>query len=393
MAPRDVEVMRFAEDDNPVEVISGPGALGETYRLLAELGAGSVMIVCGETVSRLDALRQLVAAAAEDTAVTVFDRVEPDPSDATCEQGGTVAREAGVEAIIGIGGGSSMDAAKAIAAEAVVSGWTAAQDHPGEPTEIPFEPLPVILIPTTAGTASEVTPFSVVTYTETQHKLVLSHPKLYARYALLDPNLLLTCPETVRIAAGMDALTHAIEACVSKQATNQTRRRALQAVALITPHLPRVVADVTDIEAQQQLQLGAMIAGLAFSKSRLGIIHAMALPLSALFHVPHGVANTILLPYGMRFNVSADIEGFAAIAGAMGLDTTQMEPHDAAVAAVEAVEEISRNIGAPGRMQQVGVQREAIPRMAEDAMPSAHIACNPRPIELADLINVYEQAF
>lgn len=393
MAPTDIETMRFAEDDNPVEVISGPGALGETYRLLAQLGAGSVMFVCGESVSKLDAFRDLVAAAPGDTAVTVFDRVEPDPSDVTCEQGGTAAREAGVEAVIGIGGGSSMDAAKAIAAEAVVSGWTRAQDHPGEPTEIPFQPVPVILIPTTAGTASEVTPFSVVTYTETDRKLVLSHPGLYARYALLDPNVLTTCPQIVRIAAGMDALTHAIESCVSKQGTDQTRRRALQAIALIVPHLPRVVADAGDIEAQQQLQLGAMIAGLAFSKSRLGIVHAMALPLSALFHVPHGVANTVLLPYGMRFNFNADIEGFSAIATAMGIDTTQMAPQDAAVAAVEAVEELSRTIGAPSRMGEVGVQREAIPQMAHDAMPSAHIACNPRAIELADLINVYEQAF
>ncbi len=131
MAPTDIEAMRFAEDDNPVEVLSGPGALGETYRLLAELGARRVMIVCGETVSKLEALKQLVAAAAEEPVVTVFDGVEPDPSDTTCEQGGAVAREAGVEAIIGIGGGSSMDAAKAIAAEAVVKGWTKAQDHPG----------------------------------------------------------------------------------------------------------------------------------------------------------------------------------------------------------------------------------------------------------------------
>jgi len=391
--PERIETMSFAEDDNPVVVLSGSGAIAETYRLLGELGASRAMIVSGQNVGVLPVVRDLATSTPSGLEIEAFDRVEPDPSDVTCEVGGTAARDFGAQAIIGIGGGSSMDAAKAIAAEAVTRGWTKAQAHPGEPTQIDFDPLPVILAPTTAGTASEVTPFSVVTYADGKRKLVLSHPKLYARYALLDPEMLLTCSERVRVAAGMDALTHAVESCVSKQGTDRTRRRALQAIALIVPHLPRVVADENDIEAQRQLQLGAMIAGLAFSHSRLGIVHAMALPLSALFQVPHGVANAILLSYGMRFNVMSDIAGFAAIAAAMGVDTSEMPPEQAAMAAVDAVEDISRIVGAPRHMSEVGVTKDAIAQMAEDAMPSAHIACNPRHIEEQDLIELYNLAF
>jgi len=388
-----IETMSFPEDDNPVVALSGPGASGDTYRLLDELEAARALVVCGRTVGTLPVVRDLASSAPSGLEIQVFDRVAPDPAEVTCQVGGTAARDFGAQAIIGIGGGSSMDAAKAIAAEAVTPGWTKAQDHSGQPTEMDFEPLPVILAPTTAGTASEVTPFAVVTYSDPEHKLVLSHPRLYARYALLDPELLLTCSERVRVAAGMDALTHAIESYVSKEATDQTRRRALQAIGLIAPHLPRVVADVNDLEAQRQLQLGAMIAGLAFSHSRLGIVHAMALPLSALFHVPHGVANAVLLPYGMRFNVTAAPDGFAAIAGAMGVDTLEMPPQQAALAAVEAVAELSRTIGAPRHMSEVGVAAEAIPQMAEDAILSAHIARNPRHIDKQDLIELYNLAF
>lgn len=388
-----IKQMSFPEDGNPVIVSFGPGAIGEAYRLLAEVGPHRAVIVCGQTVGRLPAVESLVGDAPDGLTIGVFDRVEPDPSDVTSAAGGTAAREFGAEAIIGIGGGSSMDAAKAIAAEAVQPGWTVAQDRPGEPTEMDFQPLPTILAPTTGGTASEVTPFSVITYTQSQRKLVLNHDSLYARHALLDPHLLKTCSSRVAMAAGMDALTHAIESHVSKQATGQTRRRALDSIALVAPQLPQVVNDPSDTEAQQQVQLGAMIAGLAFSKSRLGIVHAMALPLSALFGVPHGVANALLLPYGMRFNVEAAPESYAAVAEALGIDTASLTVEQAASAAVTEVERIATKVGAPRRMAEVGVAREAIPQMARDAMPSAHIACNPRQIQMDDLVELYSLAY
>lgn len=388
-----IQQLTFAEDNNPVVAISGPAALAEAYSIFERWGTNRILIICGRTVSQLASVTDFIDEAPAGMEFSVFSDVEPDPSDTTCANGGQAAREFRAQAVIGIGGGSSMDAAKAIAAEAIQPGWTVAQDHPDQPTEVNFEPLPIVLCPTTAGTASEVTPFSVITYTQTNRKLVLNHEKLYAKYALLDPKMISTCSREVRVAAGMDALTHAIESCVSKNATEQTRRRAYEAIAIIAPNLPRVAANENDTEAQQQMQLGAMIAGLAFSKSRLGIVHAMALPLSALFHIPHGVANAVLLPHGMRFNTEAATEGYAAAATALGIDTNLMTPEEAAISAVENVARLAANIGAPQHMSELGVSRDAIPQMAEDAMPSAHVAVNPRQISIQDIINVYNNAY
>lgn len=379
-------------DEVPVRVVFGPGALASSKACLAGMGVTRALLVCGQNVAKLHAVREYVDACQGCIEITIFDEVEPDPSDTTVMRGGATGREAGAEAVIAIGGGSSMDAGKAIAAEIGEEGWVVAQDHPGEPTQIEHESLPVICVPTTAGTASEVTPFAVVTYTETERKLVLSHEKLYACCAILDPNLLASAPRQVRVGAGMDALTHAIESYVSKQATPETRKRSAESIRGIAQHLRAVVADPEDLEAQQGMQRAAMIAGLAFSKTRLGIVHAMALPLSALFHVPHGIANTILLPHGMRFNYAADPEGFAEIARLMGERLEGLSEEEAALRAVQAVERLATDIDAPRRMAEVGVEASALPRMAEDAMLSAHVKVNPREITLEDIIRVYEWA-
>ena len=379
-------------DEVPVRVVSGPGALASSKACLAGMGVTRALLVCGRSVGKLDAVREYVDACKGCLDIAVFDEVEPDPSDTTVTRGGAAGRQAGAEAVVAIGGGSSMDAGKAIAAETGVEGWVVAQDRPGEPTEIEHEALPVICVPTTAGTASEVTPFAVITYTETERKLVLSHEKLYGRCAILDPSLLVSAPREVRVGAGMDALTHAIESYVSKQATPETRKRSGESIRGIAQHLRAVVADPEDLEAQQGMQRAAMIAGLAFSETRLGIVHAMALPLSALFHVPHGIANTILLPHGMRFNYTADLKGFGEIAGLMGERVEGVSEEEAALSAVEAVERLAADIEAPSSMAEVGVEASAIPRMAQDAMPSAHVKVNPREMSVEDVVAVYEAA-
>jgi len=379
-------------DEVPVRVVSGPGALASSKACLAGMGVSKALLVCGQNVGKLEAVKEFVAGCAGCIEITVFDEVEPDPSDQTVVRGGAVGREAGAEAVIAIGGGSSMDAGKAIAAEVGREGWVAEQDHPGEPTQIEHQPLPVVCVPTTAGTASEVTPYSVITYTGTERKLVLSHEKLYAHCAVLDPTLLGSAPRGVRVAAGMDALTHAVESYLSKQATPETRRRSAASIRGIAQHLRGAVEDANDLEAQEGMQRAAMIAGLAFSKTRLGIVHAMALPLSALFGVPHGIANSILLPPGLRFNCQAAPEAFAEIAGLMGESVEGIPEEEAALKAVEAVERLASDINAPASMAEVGVQASAIPRMAEDAMQSAHIKVNPREIAIEDIVEVYEAA-
>ncbi|MBC7289414.1 MAG: iron-containing alcohol dehydrogenase [Armatimonadetes bacterium] len=345
------------------------------------------MVVCGPRAARQQWMQELVAAAGRP--VEVFSEVEPDPSDATVAAAGRRAAEAGARILVAVGGGSSIDASKAAAVEAVAPGWIFAQDRPGQATQITADPLPVVAVPTTAGTGSEVTPFSVITFSESRRKLVLNHPRLFPRAAILDPALLVTAPRHVRVAAGMDALTHAVESFTSTQATDRSRARAWAAMAQLYAHLEAACNEPPSRAGLWRLQWAAMIAGLAFAHSRLGIVHAMALPLSALFGVPHGVANAILLPYGMRFNAPAAVRYYSEVARAFGIEAA---PEEAAAKAAEAVRSLAVRLGAPLSMSEVGVPEAAIERMAADAICSAHIRVNPRPIELADLVAVYRQA-
>jgi len=379
-------------DETPTRVVSGPGALASSRACLAGMGLSRVLIVCGEHVAQLPQVQEFGGCCEGCIEVAIFAGAAPDPTDQNVLEGGRVGREFGAEAVIGIGGGSSMDCAKAIAVEIGAEGWISAQDVPGQPTVIEHEVLPIVAVPTTAGTGSEVNHFAVITFTASRRKLVLRHEALYPRCAVLDPTLLVSAPKMVRVAAGLDALTHAVESCVSTAATPATRRRAAEAIRGIAQYLPRVAEDGGDLPAQAGLQRAAMIASLAFAQTKLGIVHAMALPLSALFGVPHGVANAILLPHGMRFNLGADPEAFAQIAELLGARVEGLSAADAAARAPEAVESLATQCGAPRRMSEVGVSADAFARMADDAMPSAHVQVNPRAITREDVLAVYEAA-
>lgn len=379
-------------DETPTRVVSGPGALAGSRACLAGMGLSRVLIVCGERVAQLPQVREFAEGCQGCIDVAVFSGAEPDPTDRNVLEGGRVGREFGAEAVMGIGGGSSMDCAKAIAVEIGAEGWISAQDRPGQPTVIDHQVVPIIAVPTTAGTGSEVNHFSVITFTETQRKLVLRHEKLYPHCAVLDPTLLVSAPKMVRVAAGLDALTHAVESYVSTAATPDTRKRAAEAIRGIARHLPRVAADAEDLEAQAGMQRAAMVASLAFQKTKLGIVHAMALPLSALFGVPHGVANAILLPHGMRFNLEADPEAFAQIAEMLGAQTAGLDVTEAAALAPQAVEALAAQCGAPARMSEVGVSPDAFERMADDAMTSAHLQVNPREVTREDVLAIYRAA-
>ncbi len=379
-------------DETPTRVVSGEGALLSSRACLAGMGVERALVVCGENVAKLPQVEEFVAACEGCIEIEVFSGAEPDPTDRNVLDGGAMGREFGAEAVIGLGGGSSMDCAKGIAAEVGSEGWIIEQDRPGEPTEIDHEALPILCAPTTAGTGSEVNPFSVITYTETERKLVLNHDDLYPHCAVLDPTLLVSAPEMVRVAAGLDALTHGVESYVSVRATPDTRRWAGESIRGVAKYIARVADDPEDMEAQAGMQRAAMVASLSFAQTRLGIVHAMALPLSALFGVPHGVANAILLPYGMRYNCEADPEGFAAIAAHLGLDVEDMTTEEAAAAAPEAVAALALDVGAPTTMGEVGVEADAIERMADDAMQSAHVQVNPREMSRANVIEVYEAA-
>jgi len=379
-------------DETPTRVVSGSGALASSRACLAGMGIAKALIVCGESVAGLPHLAEFISLCEGCVELHVFSGAQPDPTDENVLAGGAMGRETGAQAVIGIGGGSSMDCAKAVAAEVGREGWISAQDRPGEPTQIDHEALPIMCAPTTAGTGSEVNPFSVITFTGTERKLVLNHEALYPRCAVLDPTLLTTAPEPVRIAAGLDALTHAVESYVSKRANEGTRKWAAQTIRGVAKYLPRAAGDAQDMQAQAGMQRAAMVASLAFAQTRLGIVHAMALPLSALFGVPHGVANAVLLPHGMRYNLQADLGAFAEMAELLGVDVEGLSADEAAAQAPAAVEALAAEVGAPRTMGEVGVQADAIERMADDAMQSAHVQVNPREMSREDVIAVYQAA-
>ena len=386
----DLSAVQLAFPDTPVRVYAGEGVLRQLPALLGHLGVARPFLVCGAQVRRLPQVRGLVEAG---LFVGVYDQVEPDPSDLTVARAGEAARQAGAEALVAIGGGSSLDAAKAAAAEAAEPGWIAERDQPGRPPEVPTGVLLVIAVPTTAGTGSEVTPVSVITFTATHRKLVLNDPALLPRAALLDPTLLAGAPREARVAAGMDALTHAVESYLSQQATAETRARALEAVAGIAAHLPGAAADPPEPTDLAGMQLAALVAGLAFARSRLGVVHALALPLSALFGVPHGMANAILLPYGMAYNLPAAREDMGNLGRALAVQSSGEDQEITPEQAVTAVRELAQRIGAPARMREVGVDRAAIPRMAQDAARSPHLGVNPREVQEGDLVAIYEEAW
>ena len=373
----------------------GPGVLGQAPALLGELGLSRALLVCGEQVRRLPAVVELLGQASG-RPVGVFDRVEPDPSDATVAAGAGLAREVRADCLLAIGGGSSLDAAKAIAAEAVAPGWIGAC---AETTtlSVPADPLPVLAVPTTAGTGSEVTAFCVITFGETHLKRALTDPAFRPRGAILDPSLLTSAPHLVRVAAGLDALTHAMESYVSLWATEDTRPLAAAAAGLVACHLPAAASagdpSAAPLDDLAALQRAAFLAGVAFSQTRLGLVHALALPLSARFGVPHGLANAILLPHGMAFNLTAAPAAYANLAAVMDVYAQEGSGEVGADSAVECVDRLANLVGAPRRMREVGVTHEAITQMAQDALGSVHLTVNPRPVTLSDLVGIYEGAW
>lgn len=374
----------------PTKVIRGLGAVEEVGKEAIALGAKKALIVTGKSV-RGAGLVEIVEAPlkAEGIETVVFDEVMPDPTVKLVEKGTEIVRNGNFDVIIGLGGGSNIDAAKAMSVMANNPGTIC--DYEGS-VEFETPPMPIIAVPTTAGTGSEVTYSSVMTDTERNYKFVVWSSMITAKVAILDPQMPATCPVMPRIAAGMDALTHAIESYLSKTNNPYSESLALSSIKLISDNLRISIADANNTEAMANMQLAANMAGMAFTNTRLGIVHAIALPPSALFHVPHGIANAILLPYGMEFNLIGNPAKFADIAYAMGEDIDGLTAMEAAKLSVDAIRDLAIDIGAPQTLGSVGVTEDAMPKMVEDGMKSGHLAVNPRQVSAEDVTRIFIDA-
>lgn len=374
----------------PSFVHFGAGKAAKLGEIAACFGARRAFVVYDRGVKAAGIVDGLLAAlGAAGVACVEYDGVLANPPDTQIEEAAALARRAEVDIVVAIGGGSAIDSAKAINILLTNPSPIAAYEGFNKVSK-PVKPL--IAIPTTAGTASEVTAVSIVTDTQRTKKMVIGGQFVGPTIALADPLLTLGLPPDITAATGMDALTHAIEAYVSKAAMPPTDVMALRAIELISANLVRVFNDGGNVEARSAMLLGSMMAGFAFNSAVLGLTHSIAHPLSAHFHLPHGVANAIALPHVMEFNAPAAPARFRDIAAALGVEVAALSDAQASRAAVDRVVALNRALRIP-TLSSCGVARDGFERLAEDALAEVSTYFNPRAASKDDVLGILDRAY
>ena len=375
----------------PSNLIFGVGVVAQVGEKTKELGKQKALIITDKGIVKAGLLERVLTPLEQaGVKAHIFDQIEPNPRDHTVVKAFEFGKKKECEMIIGLGGGSSIDAAKAVGV--LMTNPGPLQDYlRGTAVKNPLPPF--IAIPTTSGTGSEATRFSVVTDTERSFKAGIASPLLLPRIAIVDPSLMESMPAFLAAATGMDALTHAIEAFVSVDSQPFSDALALHAIRLIGTYLRPSVANGSNREARSQMAIASTLAGVAFSNAGVGLVHAMAHPLGGRFDVPHGVANAILLPLVIRFNLIACLEKFGQVAQALGEKVEELSAVDAGKKTVEALMQLSADIGIPDHLSNVGVKAEGIPQMAADAMNMKRaIGYNPRLVKQEEVEKLYQEA-
>ncbi len=374
----------------PTQITFGAGAITQLGQIVAALGKRP-LIVSDPGIAAAGILQQVLDVLGPAVAqVETFTDVESNPSIETVNRATAVYRRADCDCLVAVGGGSAMDVAKIVAVLVTHGGGVLTYEGIGK---VPGPTVPVICIPTTAGTGSEVTQFTVITDRARPFKVTVGSPYVVPTAAVCDPTLTLSMPQPLTAATGMDALTHGIECYINTVTNPLAKTYALEAIRRIGRYLRTAYATGKHLEARSHLLLASTMAAMAFTRTRLGNVHAMSHPLGAHFDVPHGVANAVLLPYVMEWNLIAGMETYPQIAEALGEPVAGLPPREGAVAAVEAVRQLAADVGIPERLREVGVTREAIPALADDAMKSGNILVNPRLTRREDIVYLFERAF
>lgn len=373
----------------PQDIIVGKGSLKKLPEVAGQLGGSHGFIISGPHLNKMGIVRSC-AKALESAGIktSAYTETEGNPSVETVEKAADAFKKSGADFIVALGGGSPMDVAKAVGVVAKYGGSITEYEGGGK---VPGDIIPLIAIPTTAGTGSEVTAFSVITDHSRNYKLTVFSYKLIPSYAILDPELLTTAPAYVAAACGIDAMVHALEAYISKAASPFSDAMAEKALEYIGKNIRKYVADRTDIEAAEGMLVGSLFAGIAFSWARLGDVHAMSHPVSAFFNVPHGVANAILLPTIVEYNALADQGKYFKIYNYIS-KTPAVESEFDPLMLVALLVELNKQLGIPENLSQAGVSADKFDAMAEDAMKSGNIAVNPRSTTKKDILYLYEKA-
>jgi alcohol dehydrogenase len=375
----------------PTDIHFGCGTLKSLPERIRALGASKAFLVTDPGVREAGILAKAEdCLRAASMAFAVCDRVKPDSGSALIDETAGELRKSGCDVVVGIGGGSSLDTAKAVAALATNPG--SSLDYVGL-HKVRNRPLPTVAVPTTAGTGSEVTLWSVFTDETRAVKVAIGGVMIYPSVALCDPELTLGLPPTLTAATGMVALAHAIECLTNNACQPVSASLALTAIELIGANLRSAVLNGRVIEARYAMMLASTMAGMAMNPTRLGLAHALAMPLGSWdLHVPHGVALAVTLPVVMEFNYRAAPERFASVARAMGVEVRGLPVLEAARRSVEAVRELSCDIGIPKGLSGFGVREEHVGKVVEEAMKSGNVPVNPRRADADDLARILRQA-
>ena len=371
----------------------GAGSRKVIAEEVAKRGYKKALIVTDKDLIKFGVADQVIAVLKDaNIPYEIFDEVKPNPTVKNVKAGIAAFQAAGADFMIAIGGGSSMDTSKVIGIIINNPEFSDVVSLEGV-ANTKKKSVPVIALPTTAGTAAEVTINYVITDEENVKKMVCVDPNDIPTLAIIDPELMLSMPRGLTASTGMDALTHAIEGLITLGAWEMSDMFETKAIEMIAKWLPKAVENPSDIEARDGMATAQYIAGMAFSNVGLGLVHGMAHPLGAYYDIPHGVANALLLPFVMEYNKEAAKAKYRTIAEAMGVDTSSMSDDEAADAAVKAVKDLAIRVRIPQHLSEIGVPESGLPTLAQAAFNDVCTPGNPRQTNVEEILAIYKKAF
>ena len=376
----------------PSDVVFGDGEVERLPGIIRGLGSHHPLVLTGRTLCRTEVFRS-IRGILDSSGIRygVYDRIEPEPPVESVGAAVDLARSGGHDLMIGVGGGSTMDFTKAAAV--IAPGGMDILDLVGR-DRIIRKGLPTIMIPTTSGSGSEVSPVAIFTFAEEKVKKGIVSPHITPDAAIVDPELTHGLPPRVTADTGMDALIHAVESFLSVNANLLSETLSLAAVGHIAGSLEKAVKNGCDAAARRMMSLGSLMAGMAFAMAGTAAVHALAYPLGGEFHVPHGAANTVMLRQVMEFNLEGNSVKFARLARSMSDDAENIPDTDAAFLSIDRMTELARNIGVVTRIRDLGVPVSAIPGMAEAASKETRLLSNnPRPMNKKQIEEIYRKAW
>ena len=374
----------------PALNVIGEGGLANAVTYITEQKFKKALIVTDKVLNKqgvVDLFTHLLTEQGIES--IIFDRVKANPTITNVNEGLNTLKQCHCDFVVSLGGGSPHDCAKGIALVARNGGEIA--DYEGvDQSKLPQ--LPLIAINTTAGTASEMTRFAIITDEKRHVKMAIVDKHTTPVLSINDPSLMLSMPASLTAATGMDALTHAIEAYVSTAATPITDAVALKAIELINDNLPTAVTEPEDMFAREQMAYAQFMAGMAFNNASLGYVHAMAHQLGGFYDLPHGVCNAVLLPHVQRYNAQVSAKRLKDVATSMGVDTSEMSDQQGAEAAIQAIETLARKVGIPEGLEMLDVKVSDIPLLAENALKDVCGLTNPKQASHAEICAIFKAA-